>query len=195
MLLLSLFLQYVCHAVLDWRNVDQTVFFVGTFGYVFQLHESWHKIDGRHLGQDCSLGVHSFSISHPFFFVPPCWNLQVASGSGTQLILLQIIHFQSRWPPRCAQALNPSLIQFHRHFSLLQIFACSWHFPRCNSPCWQISAQFFRIPIHCVSDFAQILLRPSNVLTILWPGPHHMLNHLLATPSRSTCCFASGSHR
>ena len=144
------------------------------------------------LGQDCSLVIQPFSISHPFVLTHPC-----VKPSGTPLFLTVQSCFR-RWPLQfrcCVPVPRSSLTQLLQFLLLLWNFACSLLSRLSNLPCSLIVDRSFQIHIAFASGYAPIHWKHSNVPTTSCRGLHHTQSHLLASPSRSTCSALSFSLR
>ena len=144
------------------------------------------------LGQDCSLVIQPFSISHPFVLTHPCVKLSGTPPCSYSSVLPQKMaapiqmlrtstqEFTDPTPPVLAPAMN---------------FVCSLLSRLFNLPCSLIVDRSFQIHIAFVSGCAPIRWKRLNVPTTSCRGLRYTQSRLLASPSISTCSALSSSLR
>ena len=135
------------------------------------------------LGQDCSLVIQPFSISHPVFSLPTLvWLFQ-------EQLFYSVHSCFRRWPLQFRWHVpvhKKWLTRFLQSWHLLWSSVCSLLSHLFNLPCSLIVDRSFQIRIAFASDCVPIHWKLSNVLTTSCHGLHHTQSDLLLA-SRSTC--------
>ena len=182
---------FLCQAVGNWRNVDQTEFVFCRFGYVFQLGESWRKIAGGHFGSRFRLCCGTFFDFPPFCY----WAHPVGTWrSGIFILFSCVTDFYFQW-----HRLWSDLQRWHlRTRFLLHWCRCwnssrTWPYHRCSFRCCWTAGLSFQTPIRADLDWGLTLSRPSNGHIILWTGALPMQNLLHVHKSKNLCCAPSAS--